>query len=235
MHHYFSDYYWKNGKPYGRKRVEQTDESLAKLVEYGFSSNFLTQKGRSSKQADGSLRGQTRVETENLRKNAPNHFASGSKEEAFRIVIDPYFKRITVEVYEKGCFKRLAYDSALFDFRRLTPVAQNAWRKEMLDESVYLIRDEDDRVIIKEVYTFDGDRCRECRAYYPYDILVSVQKMYYQDLGDPFNGVVLYDREGRPVTMKEYSVDTDSGEFRELIQEHRENVDEQVDRLLCRV
>lgn len=167
MIYFYSDYYWKMGRPQGLHRI-----------------------------ADGLPMAGT----------------------AYKIVIDPYYKRFSVEKYVDGKFVEFAYDSALFDFRHLKPMEQNAWLKEFVDETTCLIRNQDDRVIIKEVYTFEGSLCRECKTFYPNGELISMQKMSYKQFGDPFDGVDLYDRNGKCVVHKEYKTDA-SGEFTEMLKE----------------
>ncbi|MFT4552099.1 MAG: hypothetical protein ACI9S8_000721 [Chlamydiales bacterium] len=145
--------------------------------------------------------------------------------QAFRIVSDPYHRRITVEAYEEGLFSTVLYDSAMLDFRELQARKQIAWKKEVVSEdaerSVALIRNEDDRVVLKEIYTFDGQRCMECLAYSPQDLLISRQKMLYTRFGDSTDGVILYDAGGRPVMSKTYDLD-DEGEFKDLLGENWE-------------
>jgi hypothetical protein len=50
-------------------------------------------------------------------------------------------------------------------------------------------------------------------------LLLATQRLYYQALQDPFDGVVLYDLENRPVMMKSYQTDPMTGEFTVLLQE----------------
>lgn len=144
-------------------------------------------------------------------------------ERGFKIVMDPYRKRISVEKYAEGKFSSVIYDSALFDFRLLKPEDQLAWHKEMLAESENegsaLIRNQDDRVIVVETYTFEKGLCRECLVKTPQGVHVSTQRMYYASLGDAFNGVVLFDINSNPVMYKRYEVDA-AGEFSTLIEEH---------------
>ena len=140
---------------------------------------------------------------------------------AYKIVVDPYFKRFTVEEYLDGRFHEIVYDSALFDFRHLKPIEQNAWLKEFINDSTCLIRNQDDRIILKEEYLFEEGLCRECKVFYPNGILLSVQKMSYRQFGDSFDGVDLYDQRGKVVVHKEYKPD-ESGEFSEMLKEEWE-------------
>lgn len=141
----------------------------------------------------------------------------------YRILSDPYKKRITVEKYVWGDFDELTYDSQLLDFRKLKVENMNAWEKKLLSESEenskFLLRDENDRVVLMETYTFKDKRCVECHTYYPMGILVSVQKIFYKEFNDPFNGVILYDGQGRQVMRKEYEMDNVTKEFGTLLKE----------------
>lgn len=142
---------------------------------------------------------------------------------SFRIVADPYYKRISVEKYKGSHFFETIYDSALLDFRHLKPVDQNAWSKEVIEQSptqiVALLRNQDDRTLYIETCVFEGLRCRECRIQTVQQIPVSTHKMYYKALGDRFDGVVLYDNSGRPVMFKTYTVHPETGEFADLEKE----------------
>ncbi len=42
----------------------------------------------------------------------------------YKVVADPYYKRISVERYSLGMFEGVVYDSALFNFRHLKPAEQ---------------------------------------------------------------------------------------------------------------
>ena len=140
----------------------------------------------------------------------------------YKIVRDPYRQRFSVERYIEGNFESVVYDSALFDFRFLKPAAQVGWQKETIEEKdnsvVCLIRSIEDRVILRELYQFDGTLCLECKAYSPHGILVSVQKMSYVARGDSFDGVTLYDTNEHPITRKKYTTD-DEGQFAELVEQ----------------
>lgn len=144
-------------------------------------------------------------------------------EAVYKIVSDPYHRRISVEKYFKGHFKELVYDSALFDFRWLKPVEQNAWSSQLILEeehrAVRLLRNQDDRIVAKEVYHFEAGQCRQSEAFHPSGVQISVQKMYYVHLGDPVNQVVLFDRSGRQVVVKDYECDEATGEFTVLLKE----------------
>jgi hypothetical protein len=124
----------------------------------------------------------------------------------YKIVKDPYRKRISLEKYQNGNYLCTVYDSGLFDFRKLNKPEQKVWQKED-GESTSLIRDEDDRVILKERYVFVENFCREVLLFSPQDILVGRQKMFYSKLNDPFDGAILYDLEGEVVLWKRYHTD----------------------------
>jgi len=136
---------------------------------------------------------------------------------SFKIISDPYHKHITVELYQNGRYECTIYDSSLLDFRKLKPVDQTGWSREILDDKV-IIRDMDDRVVHIEVYEFEDNFCRTCKVYSPHNWLTSTHRLYYQALGDPFNGVVLFDNYEKPVLVKKYKVNQ-KNEFTELIQE----------------
>lgn len=153
-------------------------------------------------------------------------YGKGSEEEAvetYKIAMDPYRKRISIEKYEKGQFTSLIYDSALFDFRHLKPDAQYAWQKTVIRETAEamecLLRNQDDRIVVREVYRFDNNVCRSCEAFSVHGVPISRQRMFYTALGDPFNGVILYDLNEHQVLSKRYNVDQVTGEFTDLLEE----------------
>ena len=142
----------------------------------------------------------------------------------YKIVSDPYRKWISLEEYIDGNFNRVLYDSSLLDFRKLKPAAHVAWQKVTLketpDETVCLIRDHNDRVILFEHYLFEKGYCRICRVNSSRGSPLSFQKIFRKELGDSFDGVVLYDINERPVVRKTYKINPDSGEFTDLIEEN---------------
>lgn len=146
-----------------------------------------------------------------------------SDETAYKIVMDPYRKRIAIEMYSGGHFKDLIYDSAIFDFRHLKPEEQTAWQKVKLQETENrvecLIRNQDDRIVAREVYRFENRLCRECQAFSPHGFPISTQLMYYTSLGDAFNGVILFDQNDHPVVSKRYALDEQTSDFTELLEE----------------
>jgi hypothetical protein len=154
---------------------------------------------------------------------APLDDVSISHSKSYRILMDPYRKRIAVEKYESGDFHSVIYDSAFFNFRHLKPAEQVAWSKtiikETADQVVSMIRNQDDRIIVIETYRFQDHLCRECSSTSPHGIPISMQKMFYTKLHDPFNGVILSDNNNHPVMFKRYAHDEDTGEFTELIEE----------------
>lgn len=143
---------------------------------------------------------------------------------SYKIVMDPYRKRIGIEKYmSHGRFAELIYDSAFLDFRHLKPAQQLAWQKTILEETpsmvISAIRNQDDRLVLLETYTFEGGYCRQCIARAPHGVCLSRQQMYYTALHDPFNGVVLFDSNEHPVMFKRYASDEASGEFTDLLEE----------------
>lgn len=141
---------------------------------------------------------------------------------AIKIVADPYFKHISIEEYKDGRFQRLIYDSRLLDFRSLRSQIPPVWNKEEEAEQT-VIRDQNDRVTWIEKYVFEKGLCIECRVFSPHGILLSVHKIYYSAKGDPFDGVELYDSNGKLVMYKRYALN-DEGEFGDLLEENWEEV-----------
>lgn len=141
----------------------------------------------------------------------------------FNIVKDPYRKRISIEYFTQGKFSSLIYDSNLFDFRKLKPEAQIAWQKEFIKEEEgkvhYLIKDQEDRTILFEVSHFVEGVCRLTECYYPTQILLCRQKLFYKNLGDTFNGVLLEDTKKKPILLKEYDLNLETEEFQNVVKE----------------
>lgn len=146
-----------------------------------------------------------------------------AKTDSYKIIMDPYKKRISIESYLKGQFSTTLYDSLLLDFRQLKKPEQTAWQKIPINESqdlmVCLIRDQDDRVLFIETHIFIDNLCRECRVSTPHGISLSVHKMVYKNLGDPFDGVILYDHNEHPVMYKRYEFDEKEQQFTNLLEE----------------
>jgi hypothetical protein len=158
---------------------------------------------------------------------------NGNNEITYRIISDPYWKWASIEQYKLGTFDKVIYDSHLLDFRHLNPANQATWQKITLgqtdSETRCLIRNQDDRALVYETHIFKGQHCIECRIHSIHHILVAVQKMSYSALGDPFDGVTLYDSNFHPVMYKLYKTDPDTGEFTELIKENWEiNIEKEV-------
>lgn len=170
MYKYYSDYYWKEGKPYGREAV---DPSLT---------NF-----------------------------------------SYKIVVDPYFKRFSVEKYHFKQFDKVVYDSMLLDFRHLKLINQTAWQREMLKEeehlSIFLLRNQDDRAILIETIHYEQQQCRWCQTHSIHGLALANHRMYYKNFNDSFDGVILFDLEDRPVLMKIYETDPQTREFTTLLSE----------------
>ena len=103
---------------------------------------------------------------------------------------------------------------------------QAAWQREILSEtefeSVCLLRNQEDRAVLIERITFDQQKCRSCTTYSIHELPVATHRMYYKELGDSFNGVILFDLEGHPVIKKSYEIDAKTGEFTNLLTEEWE-------------
>lgn len=142
---------------------------------------------------------------------------------SFKIIVDPYRKRISLERYHAGQFHDVVYDSYLFDFRYLSEKDQQAWQRTRLyeDEAIArsLLRNMDDRVILIEEAHFSGEDCIECRLHSPHGIWVATQKIYDTRRGDPFDGMALIDRLDHPVLLKKYARDPESRSFTTLLAE----------------
>jgi hypothetical protein len=142
-----------------------------------------------------------------------------SQQEYYKVVADPYFKWISIEKYQGEEFVGILYDSKIFDFRNLKPANQTAWEKVPLSKDSSLIRDQDDRIILFEEYFFEGDRCRQCRTRSVHGVPISLQKIYYKELGDSVNAVALFDNNSHLVMYKLYDTDPETGEFRNVLEE----------------
>jgi hypothetical protein len=151
-----------------------------------------------------------------------------SAETSYKIIVDPYFKRFSIEKYRYGTFEVILYDSLLLDFRHLKPINQNAWDRIELTDALEttpahlkksLIKNQDDRIILKEEHFYEKERSKSCRLYSIHGILLSTHRLYYTDLGDSFNGVILFDVEERPVMMKRYEFNSERQDFTDLIEE----------------
>lgn len=141
----------------------------------------------------------------------------------YKVVVDPYYKRYTLERYDGEKFVDIIYDSALYDFRWLKPQEQAAWHKETIeeteDQSTCLIRNQDDRVIAVERYSFELGLCRCCEISYPSGQIIATQHIRYTKLGEEEDTVTLMDRLGNPVVIKTYEADEATGEFTNMLSE----------------
>jgi hypothetical protein len=141
----------------------------------------------------------------------------------YKIVSDPYGSRLSIERYQEGRFLETIYDSILLNFKKLKPSEQNAWHKEIVIETEYstegLIRNQDDRVLFKEVCVFEKRLCRECKVFSVQGILLSIHRMTYTKLGDKSNEITLFDSHDHPVMWKSYAADQETGEFTDLLEE----------------
>lgn len=141
----------------------------------------------------------------------------------YKIVSDPYHKKISIEKYADKQFIETIYDTALLDFRSFKRPELTAWQKEVVSEgAMCLIRNQDDRIVFLETYQFVDHLCRQCEVKSPHGITLSIHRMYYQSLGDSFNGVVLYDSNERPVMLKKYEFDLERQLFTTLLEEQWE-------------
>jgi hypothetical protein len=145
---------------------------------------------------------------------------------SYKIISDPYYKRISIEKYHFGQFAQTVYDSIFLDFRHLKSPEHTGWQRDLLEEKenkiAYLLRNQDDRAILKEILEFQEHYCRSCMIESIHGILLSTHKMYYTILQDPFNGVILFDQENRVVMKKTYEINPLTEEFDRLISEEWE-------------
>lgn len=132
-----------------------------------------------------------------------------------QIIADPYFKHISIEEYLQGKFNRLIYDSRLLDFRTLKSEIPASWQR-IEEPNRTLLRDQNDRLVFIETYSFDGNFCKECTVYSPHGLHLSTHKIYSTKQGDTFNGVELYDADNKLVMRKLYELN-EEGSFGELI------------------
>lgn len=146
---------------------------------------------------------------------------NNDRELNFKIVVDPYFKRYTIEQYFGRTFQNVVYDSLLLDFRKISPQEQTAWERQFLEKSEHkelaIIRDIHDRIILKEEYLFQEGLCRSCLIFSPQGWHLATQKIFYRKFGDPFNGVHLYDLLDHLVIEKKYQAD-EEGNFLQLLE-----------------
>ncbi len=134
----------------------------------------------------------------------------------FFILTDPYGKRTVIERHLNGHFKKLIHDSSLFDYRKLNPREKLGWSREELHADQFLIRDRDHTPVLIEHHTFVENKPRECRYFSPHLLPLGHQKIFYTTLGDPFNGVTLYDPLDKVVLVKKYALLPD-GTFGDLL------------------
>lgn len=143
--------------------------------------------------------------------------------DSYKIISDPYYKRLTIEKYRQGAFLEVVFDSHFIDFRHLNERNQKAWGRQTIEETTTtttcLIRDMDDRILFLEKHHFKNGRCLSCEIFTPQGWLLAINQMFYQEWGDAFNGVILYDRERIPVMKKSYSL-TPEHEFHEVLEEN---------------
>ncbi|MCC5832517.1 MAG: hypothetical protein JJU12_05685 [Chlamydiales bacterium] len=126
----------------------------------------------------------------------------------YRIVSDPYHKWLSIEMYERGLFKELLYDSRLLDFRKLSPTEQLSWRKEPAGLREAWIFNEDDRVILLESYRDGG-----CEIYSPHGVLLCRYAFLPEEAR-----IVLFDGHSHPVMTRQYRT-YEKGEFLDILRE----------------
>lgn len=137
----------------------------------------------------------------------------------YKIITDPYYKQITIEMYFDGEFQKTIYDSRLLDFRLLRTELPQSWEKiEQSEQHQSLIRNSDHQITWIEKYQFEKNLCRHCSVFSPHGIALCSHKIYYIELNDTFNGIELFDTEDRIVMQKKYKLFYD-GSFGELIHE----------------
>jgi hypothetical protein len=139
---------------------------------------------------------------------------------AYKIVHDPYKRRVSVEQYRNGAFEKVVYDSHFLKFSKLRPEEHTAWEKVVVkqtnEETICHLRDQDDRLVLIEIHKTEQ---RICLMYSPHGLLLSRQHIFYQKLGDPFDGVVLLDSNGHTVLVKKYLVEEGGDLFEKCIEE----------------
>lgn len=143
---------------------------------------------------------------------------------SYKIVADPYNKHISIEKYLFGCFSAIIYDSAQLDFRHLSQQGHTAWERTLVRESsqeaLYLLRDHNDRIRFLEVCLFDAGICRQGVVRSPDGTLLSRHTICYTALGDPFDGVELYDSNDHIVMRKLYMPMADELAFGDMLSEN---------------
>ena len=119
---------------------------------------------------------------------------------SFKIVSDPYMKRISVEKYFKGVFETTIYDSNLLNFRHLNESELQTWQKKVVKQEdnfeQCLICNQDDRVIFIESYFFDDNVCKKCVMTSPQGVHLCTQIMNDAK-------VILYDSNNNIVIEKD--------------------------------
>lgn len=146
---------------------------------------------------------------------------------SYQIISDPYHKRFSIEKYCYGVWASVVYDSLLLDFRMLHPHAYQAWERfdlsiERENEQQALLKNEEGRVVLREHLFFRAGRCHTCLLYSVHGIFLAYHCLFYEAVGDPFNGVILYDTEGKPVMTKHYALDPMTEAFTTLLEEEWE-------------
>lgn len=141
----------------------------------------------------------------------------------FKIISDPYRKRISIERYVQDSFAGVIYDSILLDFRHLKDTDTSRWERILVSktegEETCLIRNQEDRLLFSENYYYEDNLCRECHIFSIHGLPLGRQQMFYTTLGDPFDGVFLFDNLEKTVMYKHYEFNPHIQAFDNLIEE----------------
>lgn len=143
---------------------------------------------------------------------------------SYKIVHDPYYKRICLEKYVWGLFQESIYDSFLLDFRSFRQGKEPAaWEKQLVQDTGeqlrFIVKDEDDRVRFFENHTLESGRTVKGEIFSVHGIFLCAHRLFWMSKGDSWNGLQIWDREERLVLTKIYNVSPDTGDFADLIAE----------------
>ena len=143
---------------------------------------------------------------------------------SYKIVHDPYYKRICVEKYAFLRFQETVYDSLLLDFRSFRQGKEPAaWERQLLQETEtllqFIVKDEEDRVRFLETHILEAGRTVKGETFSMHGIFLCSHQLFWQSQGDSWTGLQIWDREKNLVLTKRYTTAADSEEFAELIAE----------------
>lgn len=143
---------------------------------------------------------------------------------SYKIVHDPYYKRICIERYAWGLFQESIYDSCLLDFRSFRQGKEPvAWERQLIQETDkelrFLVKDEEDRVRFLENHTLESGRTVKGEIFSMHGLFLCSHHLFWRDKGDAWNGLQIWDREGRLVLTKNYTLTPNTGDFADLIAE----------------